>query len=275
MPVQHRFCQANDISDEDVTDSWDKAAEEFTSFFAEGGDFWHKHIINPSMMDLLGEIEGKTILDLGCGEGHVARSLVEATGKNIKIIGVDASENMIRIAREESQDFKDRLTFQQADACDLAGIQADFFDIALCNMALMDIKNYCQAIREVSRTLKTKGVFIFSLLHPCFFTPRSGWLKDEDDNIIGWRVDDYYLNLIWKWTIKSRMTMETYCFHRTLEDYVSALRECGFVITDIREPIPSEELLEKHPRLVCELKRGDFLVVKSVLLEDDNRGDKR
>ena len=264
--MQHRFCQADNISNEEAIDSWDKAAEEFTSFFAEGEEFYHKHIINPCIVDLLGEVEGKTVLDLGCGEGHVARSLAEATGRNIKILGVDASENMIRIAREKSQDFKDCLSFQQADACDLAGIQADSFDVAICNMALMDIKDYRQAIREVPRTLKAKGVFVFSVLHPCFFTPRSEWLKDGDGNIIGWRVDDYHLNLAWKWTAKSRMIMETYHFHRTLEDYCSALRECGFVITDIREPVPSEELCEVHPRLVRELKRGGFLVVRSVLL---------
>jgi len=60
MPVQHRSRQVNDISNEDAVDSWDKAAEEFTSFFAEGGDFYHQHIINPAMMDLLGEIDSNS-----------------------------------------------------------------------------------------------------------------------------------------------------------------------------------------------------------------------
>jgi ubiquinone/menaquinone biosynthesis C-methylase UbiE len=266
MPTQHEFRHADEVGSEDVINSWNEAAEEFASFYSEGEEFYHKHFINPSVIDLLGEVDGKTILDLACGEGHFARNLVELTKGNIKILGVDASENMIRIAREKSLKFKDRLSFQLSDACDLAQIQLHSFDIAVCNMALMDIKDYTQAIREVSRVLKAKGVFIFSILHPCFMTPRSDWVKDENDNIIGWKVDDYHLNLTWKWTIKSRMKMETYHFHRTLEDYFSALRACGFVVTDIREPKPSKELFEIKPRLVFNLKRADFLVVKSVLL---------
>lgn len=264
--MQDGFHQADDISNEDSLDSWDRAAEEFAAFFADGAEFYHKHIINPSVMSLLGDIEGKTILDLACGEGHLSRALAEATGRNVRILGVDASENMIRIARERSQEYGDCLAFLQLDACDLTGIADDSFDVAICNMALMDIKNYRQAISEVSRTLRAKGVFVFSILHPCFFTPRSEWLKDGDGNITGWKVDGYHLNEAWKCTVKSRMTAQTYQFHHTLEDYVSALRECGFVTTDIREPIPSEELRETHPRLVRELRRGGFLVVRSVLL---------
>ena len=268
MRVQDRFHPADDIHDEDAVDSWDQAAEEFAHFFADGTEFYHKHIINPSVMDLLGDIEGKTILDLACGEGHLARALVEAAGKNVKVLGVDASKNMIRIAKEKSREYRDCLAFQQADACDLAGIQDGSFDVAICNMALMDIKNYRQAIQEIARTLKATGVLVFSILHPCFFTPRSEWVKDEEGNIIGWKVDGYHLNLTWKWTVKSRMTAKTYHFHRTLEDYISALRECGFVITDIREPTPSEKLCKTHTRLTRELRRGGFLLVKSVPLRE-------
>jgi ubiquinone/menaquinone biosynthesis C-methylase UbiE len=268
MRVQDGFHQADDISNNDAVASWDKAAEEFASFFADGAEFYHRHIINPAVMDLLGDIEGKTILDLACGDGHLARALMEATGNNVTVLGVDASENMIRIARERSQEYGDGLAFRQMDACDLAGIADDSFDLAACNMALMDIKNYRQAISEVSRTLKVKGVFVFSILHPCFFTPRSSWLKDREGNIIGWKVDGYHLNQTWKWTAKSQMTAQTYHFHRTLENYVSALRECGFVTTDVREPVPSKELCETYPRLVREWRRGGFLVVKSVSLSE-------
>jgi hypothetical protein len=63
------------------------------------------------------------------------------------------------------------------------------------------------------------------------------------------------------------MNKRTYYFHRTLEDYCSILGECGFAIVEIREPIPSKKLLEIRPTLARELKRGGFLIVKSVLLE--------
>ena len=265
--MPNRASHANNISDVDVISAWDAAAEEFASFFAENNEFYHTHIINPCLMDLVGEATGKTVLDLACGEGHLARQFVDMTGRNIRIIAVDASAKMIQIAEEKSAGYANCVTFQQADASDLAEIGGDSFDIAICNMALMDIKNYRQAIQEVSRTLKPGGVFVFSILHPCFFTPGSEWLRDDGGSITAWKVDNYHLGFAWKSTVKSRMNKMTYYFHRTLEDYCSVLAECGFAIVRILEPIPSRKLLEIRPTLARELKRGGFLVVKSVLLE--------
>jgi len=64
------------------------------------------------------------------------------------------------------------------------------------------------------------------------------------------------------------MQNKAYYFHRTLEDYFSALRESGFVVTDLREPVPSKELIEKDPGYGPDLKMSTFLVVKSVSLEE-------
>ena len=61
------------------------------------------------------------------------------------------------------------------------------------------------------------------------------------------------------------MKCGTYLFHRTLEDYVTALRQGGFVIADLREPGPSKELIEQDPGLAPDLKMSFFLVVKCVL----------
>ncbi len=268
MPEPSQPRPADRVNNEDAINCWDQAAEEFASFFADGGDLYHKYIINPCLMELLGDITGKTVLDLACGEGHFARHLVEVTRGSVQVVGVDASETMIRIATERSQAFQDCLTFRQGDAGDLKAIGPHTFDVAVCNMALMDIKNYRQAISEIARVLKPRGAFLFSILHPCFFTPGSGWLLDDDGSIVGWQVDNYHTNLAWKWTVKRVMTEQTYSFHRTLEDYVSALRENGFAITDMREPVASAQLIEEHPRWVRELRRGSFLVVRCVLLED-------
>jgi ubiquinone/menaquinone biosynthesis C-methylase UbiE len=265
-PVAQQVWQASEVRNEDAIRAWDEAAEEFSGFMVEGGDFYHRHIIIPSLLDLLGEIEGRAVLDVGCGNGHLSRQLATISGRNVRVLGIDASAAMIRIARERSRDFVDCLTFEQADAGDLADVPADSFDVALCNMALMDIQDYGQAISEVARTLEPGGAFLFSILHPCFFTPLSGWLLNESQEVVGWRVDGYHSRLVGRQAVKSRMVSQTYYFHRTLEDYSSALRDNGFVITDIREPVPPDECIEMRPARRHQLRRGGFLVVRSVLL---------
>jgi ubiquinone/menaquinone biosynthesis C-methylase UbiE len=270
MDEQDGVLSPDDVSNEEVIDSWDRAAEEFASYFADGEEFYHKHIISPTMIDLLDEIAGKTILDLACGEGHFARRLAELAKGNVKITGVDASKNMIRIAREKSEQYSGCMSFQVVDASRMPELQSGSFDIAVCNMALMDIKDYAAAIREVARVLKPKGVFAFSILHPCFMTPGSGWIKEDPeradpDNKVGWKVDNYHYTLVCNSLIKS-MKDKAYYFHRTLEDYFCALREGGFVVADLREPVPSRELIKEDPGHGPDLKMSAFLIVRGILL---------
>jgi len=99
MTGKRELCSPDSIGNKDIKDSWDGAADEFADLFADDDEFYHKHIINPCLFDLLGNIEGKTILDLACGEGHFSRRLAERAKGNIQITGVDISENLIKISQ--------------------------------------------------------------------------------------------------------------------------------------------------------------------------------
>ncbi len=270
MGAQSEFFLPDDVSSEEAVRHWDAAAAEFAGHFAEGEEYYHKHIINPCVLDVLGNVEGKRVLDLACGEGHFARGLAERTNARVRITGVDASERMIRIAREKSEQFAGSISFQVADASQMPQFEADSFDVVVCNMALMDIAGYREAIEEVARVLKPAGAFVFSILHPCFCTPGSGWIRKDPEsrapeNKIGWRVDNYHSRLVVRLRLKPSMSRSTYYFHRTLEDYFAALRDAGFVVTDLREPVPSKELIEQDPGAGPDLKVSSFLVLKSML----------
>jgi ubiquinone/menaquinone biosynthesis C-methylase UbiE len=158
---------ADAVSQEEAIRGWNEAAEEFASRFERHEEFFHKYMINPAILDLLGAVEGKAVLDVACGEGHFSRKLAELAKGNIQITGIDASETLIEIATRRNEAFSDCIQFQAGDASHMEQIPSDAYDIVICNMALMFIKRYEETIHEIARVLKSKGTFIFSLLHPC------------------------------------------------------------------------------------------------------------
>jgi ubiquinone/menaquinone biosynthesis C-methylase UbiE len=260
-------CPPGEIEADEVIRRWNEAAEEYARFSLEDEEYFHKHLVNPALLEMLGDIRGCSVLDLACGDGHFSRKLAELSGGRVSITAVDASEAMVRIAAERHRSFSHAIRFQVADACSLAPLAAGPFDFVVCNMALMDIKDYAGAIRAVARVLKPSGEFLFSVLHPCFQTPGSGWITEESPHgkrRNGWKVDNYFLRLAHVGRAKLAMEKETCYFHRALEDYFTALGDAGFAVVDLREPPPNRELIENEPDGQRFLGMSLFLVVKAV-----------
>jgi ubiquinone/menaquinone biosynthesis C-methylase UbiE len=268
-----RLVSPDAISHEEAIQSWNAGGEEFAARFERHEEFFHKHMINPAMLDLLGPVAGKAVLDVACGEGHFSRKLAELAKGNIQITGIDASETLIEIAKKRNKNFSHCLTFQVGDASRMAQVPSKAYDMAICNMALMFIKQYEDTIQEVARALKPRGTFIFSLLHPCFLTPGSDWIIDDPHGTgrgkrIGWKTDNYHLRLAARDVMAVCDTQETYYFCRTLEDYARTLRKNGLVVTDLREPLPPKAMMERKAEFQAEEKRALFLIIKTVLSED-------
>jgi ubiquinone/menaquinone biosynthesis C-methylase UbiE len=270
---KEKMVPADVISQEEAIQGWNAAGEEFAARFEKHEEFFHKYMINPAIVDLLGPVEGKVVLDVACGEGHFSRKLAELAKGNIQITGVDASETLIEIAKQRNKAFSNCIQFQVGDASRMDQVPSKAFDIAICNMALMFIKRYEDAIHEVARALKPQGIFIFSLLHPCFLTPGSDWIIDETQGggtakRIGWKTDNYHLRLAARDVLFVCDTQETYYFCRTLEDYIRTLRKNGLVVTDLREPLPPKAMMERKAEFQAEVKRGLFLIMKTVFAEE-------
>ena len=259
------------VTQEEAIQCWDDGAEEFAGRFKRNEEFFHKHIINPTLLNLLGDVRGKAVLDVACGEGHFSRMLAEQAKNDIQITGIDASKKLIEIAQKKNEPFSHCIRFVVGDASRLDGLPTNSFDIAICNMAIMFIKRYEETIQEVARVLKPQGHFVFSLLHPCFLTPGSGWIledspEEKKGKRIGWKTDNYYLRLVYHGVLTVCDTKETYYFCRTMEDYFQALRKGGFVVEDLREPLPPKALMERHPNFRGEEKRSLILIMKCKLL---------
>ena len=66
----------------DIKKEWDDAAEPWAEFVRKGKGYHRDELNNPATFKLIGDVKGKQVLDLACGEGYNARILA-AKGANV------------------------------------------------------------------------------------------------------------------------------------------------------------------------------------------------
>jgi SAM-dependent methyltransferase len=219
------------------------------------------HFIMPFTLKQLGNVSGKIILDLGCGEGGYSRELVR---KGATVTAIDCAENAIKYCVSKAEEEKIKINYLVRNSNDLYDIAGNSFDTVLSSMMLMDCEDFEGTIKEITRVLKPNGKLFASVCHPCFHL--SGGIGRQRIN--GCKevvVTNYYDPKKWEAPLPSG-NINVIWRHRTIEDYVKTFIKCGLTITDLNEPIPTEEQasididiawMQKIPIfLFWELKKG-------------------
>lgn len=124
------------------------------------------------VLKLLGHVEGKRILDLGCGAGHNAIALAR---HGAKVIGVDESADQIADARAAAEHEGVKLELHQAPLAELAFVRADTIDAVVSAFGLAAVEDIDRVFRQVDRVLRPEHHFVLSMPHPAFA------LIDPDD----------------------------------------------------------------------------------------------
>jgi SAM-dependent methyltransferase len=207
-------------SKSDIAD-WDRIAKDFAETAKDGPRF--DYIIDV-FDQLLGDVSGLEVLDLGCGHGWLSGRLQEA---GAAVTGVDGSTELLRLAKDQFEN----VTFTQADLAEgLPGFDRKKFDVVISHTVLMDIPDIKPLLRDVSGALSTDGRFIFSLLHPCFWNQKS----QIDPETGEWhkRVKGYLREEV--------LRVESFGghnhYHRPVSYYTQALQESGMLIQSLLEP---------------------------------------
>jgi 2-polyprenyl-3-methyl-5-hydroxy-6-metoxy-1,4-benzoquinol methylase len=212
-----------------------------------------------AIFELTGDLAGQQVCDLACGQGYLSRMLAE---RGAMVTGVDLSQKLLEFARQQNGDRGIR--FINDDAQALEKITGESFDTVICNLALMDIPDLRATFQAVRRVLKSRGSFIFSILHPCFETPfrapESPIETDEAGNFIAVRVRNYLQEGYWN-SGGEGMRGRVGAYHRTLSTYFNTLLESGFQLARLVEPALPEGAIEKDSRVPT------ILVVKAVPVE--------
>lgn len=194
------------------------------------------HFIMPFTFKQIGDVSGKVILDLGCGEGGYSRELAR---KGASVTGVDCAENAIKYCETKANEEKLQIAYHVRNSCDLYDISDETFDIVLASMMLMDCEDFEGTIREITRVLKPHGRLHASVCHPCFHASGGIGRQDKgiDKKVV---VSNYYHPTQWEAPLSSG-NVKVIWRHRTMEDYVKAFIKYGLTITDLNEPVPTDE----------------------------------
>lgn len=244
------------VGTEEAIKRWDSFADAYAANHTEQGDLHKEIFLNPTILSLIETINNKKVLDAGCGEGYLSRIFAKSEAA---VTAVDYSTKMIEIAKRRTP--KELvIDYRQGNCEDLNFLADNSFDLIISNMVIQDLANYEKAFQEMYRLLVDGGCFIFSILHPCFVTPESGWEKTKEGKKLHWNVDKYFYEGAYEQALGDKEKM--LLFHRTLTSYINTLIKTGFILESIVEPKPSKEMLKKYPSFEEDLRCADFIVFK-------------
>ena len=234
---------------------WESHAGWWQDGFTEGADPEYEEQILPLVTAHLAG--ASRVLDVGCGEGQVAR-LARRAGAAL-VVGVDPTWAQIQVAAQRSGE----VGYARSAAAALPFGEGAFDAVVAC-LVFEHIRAVDVAIAEVARVLEPGGRFVFLLNHPLLQTPNSGWIDDQvlDPPEQYWRIGPYLLE---DETIEE---VEKDVFipfiHRPLSRYVNALADVGLLVTQMEEPAPPPGFLARASQYAAAASIPRLLVLHAV-----------
>lgn len=148
------------ITNNDNIQQWSSVPQSVLENFGEQGDFARQHLLNPALFSLLGDINGKKILDAGCGQGYLCRLLAK---KGARVTGIEPARDFIQFAISREKEEKLGVDYIEMDLSEFTDSNEEF-DIVVSNMVFMDIPDYQKAIHNCIRSLKKVALSYFQFL---------------------------------------------------------------------------------------------------------------
>jgi len=216
---------------------------------------WNLDLVIPHMLDGVGDIAGRRVMDAGCGEGIVSRLLAE---RGAHVVGVDLSPRFIALA--QAQDSSDQITYHVHDLSQPMPQYERAFELVASNLVLNDVADYRGFAATLGSVTQARGRLVLS-----FTNPYSAVMRDK--------VESYFDSgeaVPYSWG-----DGQIYHFHRPMQDYMTAFREAGFLLRSLVDVEMTEAMVAKLPPSSQEMPwfsmyhRFPFFVVLEFVRRDE------
>ena len=208
------------------------------------GNIYNALLERPSTMALLGDLQRKNVIDMGCGPGEYAQWLLEQSVGRLTCI--DISEEMIALVKSKfgsnvhgyCQNLSQGLPLEKDNSA----------DVIVCPLVLHYIENLTPVFESVYRVLKPGGYLVFSTHHPFadFECSESGnyfsrELVEEEWNTVGAPVKVQF-------------------YRRSLTEISEAITNSGLLISKISEGMIDEKAKELSESTYNHLKNNPSFI---------------
>ena len=217
---------------------WERHAAWWQREFTDGADVEYEEQILPLAADHLAGAE--RVLDLGCGEGQVAR-LAVARGAG-RVVGLDPAAAQLAEAVRRGGG----VAYTRGLGAALPFTSGAFDAVVVC-LVIEHVVDLDGTLDEIARVLCPRGRLVLFLNHPLFQTPGSGWIDDRvlDPPEQYWRVGPYLHEDVSLEEVEAGVELPF--VHRPLGRYVNGLADRGLLVTHMAEPSPPPGFIERAP----------------------------
>lgn len=201
----------------------------------------------PNTLGLIGNVQGKQILDAACGPGKYAEVLLS---QGAELTGFDISPRMIENARKRNEGADVFFVHDLVEPLDM--FEEGSFDVVLCALAMHYVENWNPTMKEFYRVLKPGGSLVMSIEHPFF---EYNYFQSTQ------YFDVEPVKCTWGGFGEP---VEIHSYRRSLQDCLKPLLNSGFSINELVEPKPTPEFEQLDPKHYKELNEFPaFMCIKA------------
>jgi 2-polyprenyl-3-methyl-5-hydroxy-6-metoxy-1,4-benzoquinol methylase len=211
--------------------SWNENASAWRDAVRERKIASRRAATDAAVIEAVMALHPASALDLGCGEGWLARELAS---RGVTVCGVDGSRPLIDAANDLGGASFHALSYDQlADAGELLGAP---FEVVVANFAILE-EEIQPLLRGAATLLRDGGALVIQTVHPAFATGAEPYVS-------GWRTETFA-------AIEGEWREPMPWYFRTIGSWTRELAASGWLIAELHEPLDADGMRPLSMILVC------------------------